>query len=341
LSIACVVTAVPRSVDAHPALAASAATVAMNRLDADFYDAHAGLYRITGGQHEPYAALWPTSQVLNGAIGVARLTHAPADLARVRRIIASLQVYATTDGAFHARTIRSLRYYDDNNWVALDLLDAYALLHDQDDLTLAERVFAFLVSGWDAKHGGGIIWADGHPDRPTVSTAPAITVGLRLAAVTHQASYRAWAQRLYDWENSTMRAPNGLYWDHIQADGKIDKDIVSYNQGVMIDANVAFAALTAQGHYLAEARRIADAASRALPGPWRDHGRYAAFDAIYFQALAHLNAASANAASLAPARDYLTWAVPTAQASRPANSRTEEDLLEQAAFVITATSVGG
>ena len=138
-----------------------------------------------------------------------------------------------------------------------------------------------------------------------------------------------------------MRAQNGLFWDHIQGDGKIDRDIVSYNQGVMIDANLAYAALTGQGHYLTEARRIASAAATAFSSPWRNRGNYAAFDAIYFQALAHLDAVSANGASLNPARDYLQWAWPVARAPRSARTRTEDGLLEQAAFVIVAVAAAG
>lgn len=315
------------------------ATAAAARLDSEFYYAREGLYRVQGGAHEPEAALWPTSQILAGAIAVARITHAPADLDRVRRIIASLQHFDAGNGVYHARVVRSLRYYDDNNWIALDLLDAAPLLNDQTLVTRAKRIFTFLVSGWDAAHGGGILWADGHGDRPTVSTAPAITIGLRLAAITHDPYYKTWAQRFYQWENTRMRAPGGLFWDHIQYDGKMDRDLVSYNQGAMIDANVAYAALTHQQSYLAEAKRIADAAARAFPGPWRNRGNYAAFDAIYFQSLGHLNAAAHGAANLKPVQDYVAWEWPRAQGRRA--GLTESDLLEQAAFVLSAATVAG
>ena len=314
------------------------AVAAMARLDADFYDPQGGLYKVRGGAHEPEAALWPTSQVLAAAIAVAKITHAPADLARVRRIIASLGRFATPEGVYHARVIRSLRYYDDNNWVALDLLDAAGLLHDPSLIEPAKRIFSFLISGWDAKQGGGVFWADGHPDRPTVSTAPGITIGVRLSALVPSGPYSDWAGRFYAWMNSQMRGPQGLYWDHIQYDGQIDKDLVSYNQGTMIDANVAYAARTGQRSYIGVARRIAAAAAIAFPGPWRHRGDYAAFDAIYFVSLAHLAALSPGAANLAPPRDYVRWEWPTASASRPA--RSENDLLEQAAFIQTAAAVG-
>ena len=342
VAVALLLIAAIGSVPAHAARRLTAgqqeAVAAMARLDADFYDPQEGLYKVRGGAHEPEAALWPTSQVLAAALAVARITGAPADLARVRRIVVSLGRFATPEGVYHARVIHSLRYYDDNNWIGLDLIDAASLLHDPSLLEPAKRIFSFLISGWDAKQGGGVFWADGHPDRPTVSTAPGITVGIRLSALVQGGPYRGWADRFYTWMNRSMRGPQGLYWDHIQYDGQIDKDLVSYNQGAMIDANVAYAVRTGQRSYVDEAKRIASAAATAFPGPWRNRGNYAAFDAIYFVSLARLAALSPGAANLAPARDYVRWEWPTASASRPA--RSESDLLEQAAFVQTAAAVG-
>src|SRR5207248_2648229 len=124
---------------------------------------------------------------------------------------------------------------------------------------------------------------------PTVSTAPAITIAARLAQLTHKSLYLNWALRLYAWENKNLRAPNGLYWDHLGKPGVVDKDIVSYNEGAMIDANAALAKATGKTAYLQDARRIAAAAATALAGARHNRGRYAAFDAIYYQALAHLN----------------------------------------------------
>jgi predicted alpha-1,6-mannanase (GH76 family) len=277
--------------------------------------------------------------VLSAAIAVARVTHAPADLARVRRILGSLHIFLSPQGGYHARIIRSLRYTDDNNWIALDLLDAYDLLHDPAYITRAEDIFAYLITTWDTKHGGGLLWADGHADRPTVSTAPAITIAARLAGLTHQSIYREWAQRLYTWENANLGAPNGLFWDHLGAGGGVDKDIVSYNQGVMIDANLAYAKLTGSAVYLTAARRIAAAAALALSGPRHNRGRDAAFDAIYYQALVHLDAAAPKSASLDQAREFVWWFWPIARQPRSLVNRTEDDVLEQAAFVTTAMAV--
>jgi hypothetical protein len=330
-----------RAATANP-LDARRAAVAMAQLDRDFFDAHRGFYTVTHIAHGPIASVWPTSQVLAAAIDLARLSHEREDMARVDRIIASLRGYLGPGGVDRTRTSAGRRFTDDNTWIALDLLDTYDMTRDASLLPPVERIFAFVVANWDTRHGGGLLWADGHLERCTASNGPAITVGLRLAAITGKAYYRTWADRIYAWENAQMRRPDGLYWDHIYADGRtVDRDIVSYNQGVMIDANLAYARLTGQRRYLGQARRIADAAARALPAPWRSRGMYANFDAIYVWSLAHLNAVQPGAAGMAPVQEYLTWAWPLARAPRVPAHRTEYDLLEQAGYVMEASALAG
>lgn len=320
-------------------------TAAMQQLVIGFYDPTLNLYRVSGGKNEPIAALWPTSQVLAAEIGVARLTQAPADAALVQRTIASLHRYAAGNGIYHSRIeswnaqpIISPRYTDDNNWIALDLLDAYDLWHDPADLTGAEQIFQFAVSRWNGKYGG-IIWKDDIPTRPMVSNASTVVIGARLARLTGQPLYAAWASRIYGWINGNLRDTDGLYWDHININGTIDRDIVSYNQGLMIEANLALARLTGLPTYLAEARRIAAATATALPHLAQARGNDAGFAGIYFRALADLHAAAPRGVDLTPARQFVQSDVQAALA--PRLTHTQSDLLEQAAFVITSAALAG
>jgi hypothetical protein len=312
---------------------------ALVRLDADYYDSHSGLYVVTGEKHGPYAALWPTSQALAGAIAVARHTGANADKSRVRHIIAALGHYGSASHGFRVGVSLTRRYYDDNNWICLDLLNAYDLLHAPDLLVEAEQLFSFLITGWDTRHGG-MVWADDKGDKPTVSTAPAIAIAARLAKLTGSRTDAAWAKRMFAWENAALRDPSGLYWDHIRATGGIDKDIVSYNQGVMIEAYLWLWRLTGSTAYRDGAVQLASLAGRALGGPRQNTGTYAAFDAIYFAALADLRGVSPRSVSLDQARQYIIWARNAALAPRVAQQRSESGLLGEAAFVLAAASAG-
>jgi predicted alpha-1,6-mannanase (GH76 family) len=315
----------------------------MQQLEIGFYDPRLNLYRVSGGHFEPIAALWPTSQVLAAAIAVARITQSPADQALVQRTIASLRAYAAGGGIYHSRIqswqstpIVSPRYTDDNNWIALDLLDAYSLWHDPVDLAGAERIFQFVVSRWNVKYGG-IIWKDDIPTRPVVSNAAAIVIGARLAKITGQPLYGAWASRIYGWVNTSLRAENGLYWDHININGTIDHDIVSYNQGLMIEANLALARLTGMPIYLREAHGIATATAAAMPHLDQARGNDAGYAAVYFRALADLDAAAPGTADLTPVRAFVASDAQVALAPRLHHE--QSDLLEQAAFVITSAAL--
>lgn len=329
-----------RPAGAQSLAAATRASMAMQRLDRDFFDARLHAYTATRLKRGPIVSVWPISQVLTASVDLYDLTHAPTDRARMYRIIGSLQAYMGRGGVYHTRTFPSARYSDDNNWIALALLHAYDLTHDRGLLAPVERIFAYAVASWDGAQGG-VLWADTRRDRPTASTAPAITIGLRLARITGNSYYRAWADRFYTWENAYLCGPDGLYWDHYLPDGSLDRDIVSYNQGVMIEANLTYFAILRQPIYLARALKIAQTAALVLPAPWRSRGMYTDFDGIYAAALVHLNAARPGSADLGPARAYLAWAWPLASTPHSGPRRTEHDLLEQAGYVIAAASLAG
>jgi predicted alpha-1,6-mannanase (GH76 family) len=100
--------------------------------------------------------------------------------------------------------------------------------------------------------------------------------------------YLDWALRMYDWLNQYMQAPDGLYWDHVRADGSVDMGLYSYNQGAMIGTNVMLYQVTGETHYLDSAVRIADAAVKALSGEAL-YRQQVAFNALFFRDLLQLN----------------------------------------------------
>ena len=50
--------------------------------------------------------------------------------------------------------------------------------------------------------------------------------------------YVTWAQSVLSWINTSLRSPDGLFWDHINLQGGVDHAEWSlHNQGLMIGAN--------------------------------------------------------------------------------------------------------
>ncbi|WP_236046349.1 glycoside hydrolase family 76 protein [Streptacidiphilus fuscans] len=182
-------------------------------------------------------------------------------------------------------------FYDDNDWVGLEKVQSYLTSGDPASLARAEQIFTLVESGWDTDptHAdpGGVFWtqASWSHDRNTVSTMPAAELGLRLYQITHKAEYLQWALRMYQWTNTYLQSPSGLYWDHMDLTGTVDPTMWSYNQGVPVGVNVLLYQVTGDPSYLREAQRIADATYTYYVTGGRLAGQPIYFNSIMFKNL--------------------------------------------------------
>jgi predicted alpha-1,6-mannanase (GH76 family) len=208
------------------------------------------------------------------------------------------------------------RYYDDNAWVGLALIQLERMSPGAGRLDRAAELFRFAVAGWDRRPNvpspGGVFWVEqgrgvgtSNHDRNTVSNAPNAALGLHLAelGVSAGAHESIAAEDMYEWVNATLDAgedpkqpATGLFWDKLCNDGTADKTIWSYNQGNMIGANVLLARQggTEQAVYLARAESIARKALRYF-GSLGYASQPAAFNAIFYRNLLLLHAATSDA----------------------------------------------
>lgn len=155
-------------------------------------------------------------------------------------------------------------YYDDNAWAGLNFLQEYRLTGEQLDLTHAEGIFQFVVSGWDTRTTvacpGGVFWEDvANSPRNTVSNAPNAQVGLEIYQATHDPYYLTWATRMYDWVRGCLMNSGGMYYDHLNDSGSVNTALWSYNQGTMIGAGTLLYQITGDSTYLQQAEQTAAA----------------------------------------------------------------------------------
>lgn len=249
----------------------------IRHIDTAFWIPSRGLYadEITAGEPpspgKP-AFMWGCGVQLSALNAAARLDK-KTYLPEVTRYIAGLQDYWVEHNGYGGYEVLPKpnpadRYYDDNEWIVLDLADAYNLTHDPKILAQAKKTMAFVLSGEDTTLGGGIYWRENKKDsKNTCSNAPAIVGALRLYEITHDPSYLATAKRLYAWINPRLQDTDGLYFDSIGVDNKIGKAKYSYNSALMIRANALFYKITREKRYLAEAQRIAKAAEAKWVNP--------------------------------------------------------------------------
>ena len=246
-----------------------------------------GLYAASLGGSEPDHA-WAMGVQLSALAAAARMDakHQPA----LERLIAAMEAYWRTDGDglagydATAFTAKLDRYYDDNAWIALALIEAYEATGDPRHLDRARATIAFTLSGEDDALGGGIWWHEQTREtKNTCVAAPTIVALLRLSRHVEDPSLRAGALRLRAWTRSRLQDPrDGLFWDNISRSGEIDRRKFTYNTGLMIRAELLLAATAAEedaGQFVEEAVRMARAAEAkwvdAKTGAIRDGGRFA------------------------------------------------------------------
>ncbi|HXA54826.1 MAG TPA: glycoside hydrolase family 76 protein [Solirubrobacteraceae bacterium] len=315
-------------------LYAKRALTAYTAMQQNFYVSSAGLYR---GEPE-YSFLWPFSQALAASVSVAHLSGEQPKLeSGLRALGASLQEYASSaastaeaSGASTATTLRSYEdvtvppvgpggasYYDDNEWVGIELARMYELDHDATALTGAEQIMQFVMAGWQTTNAegqllpcpGGVPFsnAKSNTQRNTITDGPAAELGVQLYRITHEARYLQFAQTAYGWVRECLLEPSGLYADHIELNGTVDHSLWSYTQGVMIGAGALLYQVTHQGAYLSEARQTAQAAHAYFT-----YGRLASenpfFAAVYFRNQIYLDSITHEPPGTYPAREYAFWA---------------------------------
>jgi hypothetical protein len=305
------------------ALRAYLAFQAMQRY---YYIPGSGLYL-----GEPFSYLWPFSTALASTVTLAHvpaLTHAfrkelAARLIGLRSYLdtnnsgAPEGTYTSTLAAFDGTAAPptgpgGTKYYDDNDWVGIEMVRTYELTHEAGPLGYAEGIMSFEMAAWQANPAlpcaGGIPFSNDaeNTDRNTVTTAPAAELALQLYRVTHNPQYLQFALQAYSWVRTCLLLPSGLYGDHIRR-GTVDPTVWSYNQGTMIGAGTLLYQATHNAEYLFQARQTARAALEYFT-PARLYLENPFFPAVYFRNLMYLDSVTNDPPGKRLAQGYADYA---------------------------------
>lgn len=177
------------------------------------------------------------------------------------------------------------KYYDDNAWMAITLIEAYETNQQPRYLQRADETLAFVLSGWDDEIGGGIWWHQKHKDgtKNTCSNGPSAVACLQLAKFQQKdaAELTAWAEKIVAWTCEKLQDDDGLFDDRVVvATGEIKRGKLTYNTALIIRAQLGLYRATGEQEYLDQAKRLAKASDWFLAeqtGIYRDALRYAHF----------------------------------------------------------------
>ena len=238
---------------------------------------------LTTGKPDHPSFMWGVGVQLTAMAAAAKL-EPDKYLAPLKEYADAIQVYWLEHDGIAGFDVQpgpkaSDRYYDDNAWLVLALAETFEVTKEQKYLDQSAATFRFVMSGEDDKLGGGLYWREvAHESKNTCTNAPAIASALRLHQLTKDDKYLETAKRLYAWTCKTMQDEDGLFWDNIKLDGRVDRRKFTYNSALMIRSNCLFHQITGEAKYLDEAKRIAAAADKMWiqpNGAIADSGRFA------------------------------------------------------------------
>jgi hypothetical protein len=181
------------------------------------------------------------------------------------------------------------RFYDDNQWIGIALMDNWKAEGGQLQLDKAKEIFRFMMTAYDTAAGGGLYWQEGKMNgKNTCSNGPGVILALQLFQATKEQSYLDTALLLYNWTNQFLMDEDGLYFDNISVPGrKLDKKKYSYNTGTMLQSGVYLYQITGDKKYLDLALKTAESSvpffygtGQFIDGCW--------FNAVLLRAYQHL-----------------------------------------------------
>ena len=232
-----------------------------------FHDSSTHLFRETSDKtvdDKPYSYLWPLCALIQATNELEVLD--PAEHYMEPVIGAIDQYYGTKPpcAAYEAYVVKAGgddRFYDDNEWIAIAYMDAYNRKKEKRFLEKSEEIYRFVMSGYDTVAGGGLYWKEGDKTtKNTCSNGPGILLALQLFRATGEKKYLDTALLLYNWTNSRLLSPEGIYYDALKLPGlTVDKRAYTYNAGTMLQSNVLLFSITGNKQYLKEAKRLAEA----------------------------------------------------------------------------------
>jgi hypothetical protein len=304
------------------------AAASYQALQQNLYEAPALLYQgLPSNPCDPYSCLWPFTNAMAGTVYLAASPggrgYTPDVLARSLGLLSYADLHETSpSGAGQTPAFQSAvappkgpggnTYYDDNAWAALDLIAAYRLTGSRIDLFVAQVLFNFVLTGWDASQTdgcpGGVFWEDvSGSQRNTTANAANAEVGLELYQLTKSSTDLFGAAVMYQWVNTCLKSPDGLYYDHVNPGGTVNTTVWSYNQGTMVGAGVLLYQITGNAGFLTSAQATAEAAVAYFGTGATLQNQGPAFNAIYFRDLFVLNQVQANSAYTSEAQAYATF----------------------------------
>jgi uncharacterized protein YyaL (SSP411 family) len=173
---------------------------------------------------------------------------------------------ASLDG----KTANGGKYVDDNSLTGMAYLEAYDVTTGTTQanyLKAAQACATWLINSgqWDSALGGGFWWNTDKTVKTTQSNGLALQLFLRLYKITGQSTYHDWAVQVNTWLNTKMYdSATGLYIWQIESSGKVDAYKFTYDNAIMVEADLLYVQAMSDNSYLTKAQALGNAMIKTL-----------------------------------------------------------------------------
>lgn len=270
-------------------------------IEKNFYDKASGYYLIVvdpaqretkNGYLREYTYLWALCALYQAANEIEKLEPKAVLMEPLLKNMAAYYNPAPPKGGYTDYIMKlqpGERYYDDNQWIGITALDAYARKKQKSDLAKGKEMYDFMMTGYNDILGGGIYWKEGSTSsKNTCSNGPGVLVALQMYQATKNKMYLDTALKIFNWTNAKLQSPEGLYYDNIRTkDGSLDKATLSYNTGTMLESNVYLYEITGNKKYLDAANKMAESSLSFFYGNGKFRDGYW-FNAVLLRGYQHL-----------------------------------------------------
>lgn len=250
-----------------------------------------GLYKQSLTESFP-AYAWGQGIMLSTLVAAAKIDLSYLDSAKEHAEVFHNQFWCSSNGLWGYNASANNcgdRYYDDNAWIALALMELYEITGENVYLDRAKNVIVFCMSGENGignTPNGGIRWHESNTGGASVcSTAPTCLANLLIYQATGIDSYNTDGQRLYHWlMNSDLRYSSGIFHETNQGP-------LGYQTAVVTQAAVRLFQITGDNSYLQDAQWMAaamehefinkDTHALGQTGKWGGHDMTNAYVELY------------------------------------------------------------
>ncbi len=232
----------------------------LGKLDELYLNSRTGYYQESDQEKFP-CYNWGVGVTLSALNSAARVD--PANMQRLKAYLEKVDTYWNPEGPVPGydvqpnKTHDQDRYYDDNAWMVMAMIESYEITSNPKWLKRAEEALTYVLSGEDEKLGGGIFWKEREKtSKNTCSNGPSAVACLAVYAKNQDPNLLKKAEQIYTWTRKNLQAPDGLYWDNIKLDTTVEKTKWSYNSALMLRTAKELSRFTKQPTYQQDADRL-------------------------------------------------------------------------------------